>query len=89
MRRPCCAAAACAAVLGAAWLVLGAFYLRSAALGHAALAIHSVAGGLAGSLHEPDPAPASLACNESFDPATGFGPDGPRLWLWWTTTTRA
>ena len=33
---------------------------------------------------------ASLAsCTRSFDIGSGFGPEGPRLWLWWTSAEAA
>lgn len=85
--RPCVllGVASCAGILLATWALLGAYFLRAEVLGHTSLIIHHVAGSIAGTLHAPDPAPASLHCARSFDPATGFGPDGPRLWLWWTS----
>lgn len=47
--------------------------------------------GLFWRLSDGDPALRSAAgsCPRNFDVSSGFGPDGPRLWLWWTAAEAA
>lgn len=78
--------------------LLAALALASAALAtffpdSPAGALLTTAGGIVFGQRLSEGAPAlriaAAACPRNFDVASGFGPEGPRLWLWWTEAEAA
>ena len=89
--RTCRSRARCALLTGfalfALWYFLGFFDVRTELLGHSHAVLSAAAAAAAAGLYAPDAVASAAACPPRFDTATGFGGEGPRLWLWWTATT--
>ena len=76
-------------LLAGTYFTLGALFLRAEVFGHTALLVNHVSSSLTSTLYTGDTAPAARGCVRDFDAAKGFGPAGPRLWLWWTRESGA